>query len=1767
MIRFLFLLCCLISQFYLHSEEKEEANSYHIDLKGMPSSIIDGCVNTITGNYSESHLDLLVPGAHPLPLITSYSSSTENHGTLMGGWDYSLRGELTQREGVFSRRSTVTDGLSQYVFTGDVESPNNHLEKSFLKYGVTNAHSGRLTARENLKNVKMSKQKHLPLKVYLNDHERLEFGNPRLHFLYDNECELDLLTHYFPNRCQYKYEYSKKGSLTGVSSFGSNKSLLGSFKINGYTITTDDERSVTYKSTVIGKYDTCLTEVISPHVPYRSYKYGSKGKDVTPKLIESHLPDSRYTNIQYYWKGEYDLWGKKIKIKGPDSDDGRFGRVAYLMKPTGTDSSPVQAYTFMYHLSKKKSSDVSSKGYTEVFDAIGNRTVYCFDKEQRLYRIEYFLDNNQLYRKENITWGTKDKDYTLLKKRNIEDANGKIWLERTYEYDKLGNAIREKIKGDLTGQNSSDISEKTYTYTDANQIKTEREGKKVTKYSYFPKCDLIKSKLILDDTQIKQRVFFEYDENGALVLEIIDDGNQDSQDNLSGVTQRLIRKIKNTQTIPVGLPEIVTELAYDVITGSEVFLRRTVNHYASNGNILQQDIYDNNELLALSKSWTYTPMGKVASETDPLGQITIYDYDANGNCIYKKIANLDFHVSFVYDYSNRLIREDEVYDDGLCLSRTYSYDTRGNKILSTDIYGNITRYNYDALNRLIEVVHPAIIDVDGDPVNPVERYTYDVLNNITSKTDGNGHTTNFAFTSLGKPYLIQYPDGTEERCIFNTDGTMQKMVLPDNSYILYQYDYQQRQTSEEYYAADGTFIARETRKYNSNHLISLTDKKGVTTDFTYDLFGRLVCAKTGRMETRFVYDSLGRKSEVWEKYADGRYKKTITELDLLNREIEVRIEDELGNIFSKKAYVYDANGNKTHETIFSSTGETTKITEYNGQNEAIKITDPNGETTYLNHNYHYFNEWGQAVACVESVDPNGNFIKNVYSTQGKLALEEYYSPCGQLVKRFSYRYDFAENLVRRIEDVIVDDKVEDEILTTLEYDSRNREIATIMAYGRPEQKIFRKELNRFDKISRQIKPDGVVIDYTYDTFGRLIEVVDSANTVHYVYTYDLNDNVLSVTDLISKTTTNREFDENDLLVKECLDNGFELKYEHDLCGRIEKLTLPDHSSILYQYDARNLKSISRGNYVQTYEYDLSGKPTRINLPNDNGAITYQYDKALRLVRADSHYFSQTIPENGYDGNNNILAIDQTDSQGNVSSNYEYDSLNQLISENGIANHVYSYDSRHNRTQKDETVYENDVLNQLLRQGNTIYGYDANGNRLSNSDYKYEYDSLDRLISVTSGSAQVKYKYDAFNRRMSKTGYTLVNNAWEKVSEEKYLYTAETEIGAASADGKLRELMIAAGTCPAILEVDNEVYLPIHDHRGNVVTLINADTRKVVETYRYSSFGEEVIFDSNGAKKTSALSPWRFSGKRVDPETGWVYFGRRFYDPEVGRWTTPDPLWFEDGPNLYSYVQNNPLIFIDPNGLSHKAVAAVDYTKGEGHTYFRHFEKIAGIIRCLLVIPLLYTNLSEYESTDYYHEEPEGHKIPGIVLIHINGILNTSTGAHDSVELISKETGGCRVDWVHNCTHGLLLDLVECAMGLCRIDTDPVKMLQDKWNKQFDELGDDGIIIVDCHSQGCIHVRNALEGYDPIKRKRIHVIATAPGGYISPEICGSVVHFVSKWDIVPWIDYWGRKANKDTIVVLDRHKEAPIWDHFYNSKTYEEPRSLYRNKLIEKYRRK
>lgn len=101
-----------------------------------------------------------------------------------------------------------------------------------------------------------------------------------------------------------------------------------------------------------------------------------------------------------------------------------------------------------------------------------------------------------------------------------------------------------------------------------------------------------------------------------------------------------------------------------------------------------------------------------------------------------------------------------------------------------------------------------------------------------------------------------------------------------------------------------------------------------------------------------------------------------------------------------------------------------------------------------------------------------------------------------------------------------------------------------------------------------------------------------------------------------------------------------------------------------------------------------------------------------------------------------------------------------------------------------------------------------------------------------------------------------------------------------------------------------------------MTEITGATGELVERYEYDVYGEVAIFDgNNNPLATSAIgNPYLFTGRRFDPESGNYYYRARIYSPSLGRFLSMDPLGLAAGDyNLYRYVFNNPVNFVDPTG--------------------------------------------------------------------------------------------------------------------------------------------------------------------------------------------------------------------------------------------------------------
>ena len=102
----------------------------------------------------------------------------------------------------------------------------------------------------------------------------------------------------------------------------------------------------------------------------------------------------------------------------------------------------------------------------------------------------------------------------------------------------------------------------------------------------------------------------------------------------------------------------------------------------------------------------------------------------------------------------------------------------------------------------------------------------------------------------------------------------------------------------------------------------------------------------------------------------------------------------------------------------------------------------------------------------------------------------------------------------------------------------------------------------------------------------------------------------------------------------------------------------------------------------------------------------------------------------------------------------------------------------------------------------------------------------------------------------------------------------------------------------------------YDGNGNVTALVRADDGSLSAKYDYNAFGETILAEGSFA----AGNPFRFSTKFADDETGLVYYGFRYYNPNTGRWPSRDPIEEDGGVNLYAFVGNEPTDQFDPLGL-------------------------------------------------------------------------------------------------------------------------------------------------------------------------------------------------------------------------------------------------------------
>lgn len=1762
--------------------------------EGELTTHVNGTVNVMTGRCAGRDIDYVLTG--PVPFVFERYHDDKEHSNC-GGWHILHDHTALLGQNGTSLQVLATDSTGdQFAYFSKqpcaVQTPLP-IARSHFDKGLVNSATGEIGGSTNKKNQYACVSSFEEL--YLQESD----GTKRIYKpetpittgwsgLYAHPFELCEIIK--PSGHRIIIERSKTASTNVVTLKATNPSkdkVFGSATLQIQNmqagksalveLSTSDCKRVYYNYKQLKKDSFVIEEANGREGCDITYEYHQKKGSLARKI----LPNSASFETFYYCEKDYlpPICPFQKADKGyKPSNDG--GKVFIQRAPVGFDATPVITQRFCYYqLTHKHREDA---GYTDVFDAYDNRVRYYFNKNRRVYAIDRHLSSGRLYHSENMIWeeNSKSVHYTNLNCRFWKNEMGQIVCARLFEYDEAGNVIKESFCGNLSGKfqatpkNANDLEQfkgnverftKAFTYSkdDFHLKLTEsiKEGA-VKHFTYLSGTNLPKSELLIIDGKVHERCFYEYDSDHLLTSKIIDDGSSQECSDLTNVYERRISRIIPRKSNPgMGLPEVLEELYYDKSSGREILLSRKINCYHQNNKIMEQTICDGNGDVRYILHITYDDKGHISSETDPFGNISTYSYDACGNKIREDLPR-GVYREYTYDLVNRLLSTREVHPDGTFLTTKNGYNYLSQKVLEEDSFGAQQNFEYDCFGNLLKAASSEIALEDGSLQAPIVTKKYDSFGNVVEEVGPCGYVTQISYNTTGNPTHILYPDGTQKFYEYNFCGTLKSVTLKNGSKVYYEYDAKDREIKKTVFDRSGKQLITTSREYNAFHIISETDAAGVITKYVYDGAGRVIkISKEGRVTT-FEYDDLNEvcRKTIGESNTD--FITYVTIRDLLGQVIEEQVESSQG-LLKRLMYTYDSYGNKIESTTFGKAPQVEK-TRYDTLNMPVEIIDAAGNATHIFYDRNYINSHGQRVLQVTTRDPIGVCTLVTYDRNGKISSTEVKNAAGERISYKEVYYDLSGNVSCVIVDVFEGTDFKSSFVSQFKFGPMNRKEKEVIASGTEDAQTTSFEYDREGRLIRRINQVGVAINYEYDARGRISRLFsdgdDLAAPTDYLYVYNEQDLPLQVIDKITKTVTTRAYNVHGQVTQEVLANDQVLKYSYDHLGRCIELILPDSSSIKTTYVGEYPQTITRLDpnknirYQHMYkERDLSGRITCMQTPS--GTVNFGWSLYGNISSIDSEHYKKCVDL--FDLCGNVLKTTTSDTGGRFSTNYLYDEFYQLVEERSSQVICYSFDSIHNRISVNDKKYVHNALNQVVEAEKCVYSYDFSGNRVQDARGVYSYDALNRLIKfVKSCGEEHSYTYDGFNRRISK-------------DQEHYLYAGNNEIGSLDDSGVIKELRILGEGLGAeigasiALEIGDRIFIPIHDTQGSLALLLDLDTSAPLESYRYTAFGKFFVYDETGCEKehSSYSIPWLFSSKRQDHESGLIYFGRRYFDPQVGTWLTMDPKGFGDGVNLYAYVHNNPLTFIDLYGLTtagvHRHDPRYEYASHKMHTSHQKEQEVISpkenvnylgksidyarstLGRFVHVLghelPIPYVRLgikalgnaiehgsflppdgSPLQDISKTHEvgtEPS----PGKIYAFQNGIGNTFKEARATALEISRAHRNAVVHMIYNSSHGFILDFFECIANVVGIPTHAEQVTRDGLKELTQRaISESAHVIHYTHSQGGLLTSLGLKHLSSEEREHIHVRSFGSAHMIPNDQAASVVNHVNSLDPVAWI---------------------------------------------------
>jgi RHS repeat-associated protein len=305
------------------------------------------------------------------------------------------------------------------------------------------------------------------------------------------------------------------------------------------------------------------------------------------------------------------------------------------------------------------------------------------------------------------------------------------------------------------------------------------------------------------------------------------------------------------------------------------------------------------------------------------------------------------------------------------------------------------------------------------------------------------------------------------------------------------------------------------------------------------------------------------------------------------------------------------------------------------------------------------------------------------------------------------------------------------------------------------------------------------------------------------------------------------------------------------------------------------------------------------------------------VFSDSFDFHLGAGDNG-----NVFKI--TNNRDNTrSQSFTYDVLNRIASAQSSGTQwgetftIDAWGNLTNETGITGKIYS-EGLNTSVGTNNQLsgFGYDAAGNMTSYGTASYVYDAENRLI-WTSG---YRYLYDGDGQRVEKCAAATSTTACPTSGTNGTLYwrgLGSDPLSETDLSGNVQNTYVFfGGQRVARRDSAGAIHYYFSDHLGSHGVVENAAASSCEQDIDYYPYGGE----ENDYCSTPVAQHHKFTGKERDAESGLDYLGARHHASSLGRFMSPDPVhvlkqklvdpqqW-----NMYAYVRNNPLRFVDPKG--------------------------------------------------------------------------------------------------------------------------------------------------------------------------------------------------------------------------------------------------------------